>query len=89
MVAEITPFIKEDLLGVKLPKNMLREWKKATLSVRISPDIVVVQKKSQEPQITFAEMLEASRRAAKAAGITRMDVEKAIQWARRTKNKRR
>lgn len=83
-----TTLAKDGSLRVKLPKEMRREWKRAKLSVRVSPDTVVIQKTPMSG-MTFAEMLDESQRAAKAVGITRADVEKAIRWARRTKNKAR
>lgn len=87
MTSQITTTFKDSSVQVKLPRNFGRDWKKAKISVRLSPDSIVIQKAPQISQKTFEEMLDASRRAAKAAGITRADVEKAIRWARRTKNK--
>lgn len=86
MASEITTVTKDGSLRVKLPKRMQRAWSAAKLSVRLSADVVVIQR-VQQSSMSFSDMLEESRKAAKKAGITRADVEKAIRWARRTNRK--
>lgn len=84
-----TTLTKDGSLRVTLPKEMQREWKEAKLSVRLSPDVVVIQKTPLVAEKTFSEMLDDFQKAVKKTGITRKDVDKAIRWARRTKSENR
>ena len=86
MATEITTVTKDGSLQVRLPKNMQRGWRDAAVSVRTSSNAIVIQR-VQEPKPSFAEMLDEIQKAVKKAGITPKDVDAAIRWARRTKNK--
>lgn len=55
--------------------------------MRTSADAIVIQR-VQGPKPSFGEMLDEIQKSVKKAGITPKDVEDAIRWARRTKNKK-
>ena len=81
---EITTVSKDGSL--KLPKSARHAWKGTAVSVRTSSSAIVIQR-VQKSKPSFGEMLDEIQKAVKKTGVTPKDVDAAIRWARRTKNK--
>lgn len=66
---------------IVLPRQFRKSWKKAEVYLNIAGDTILI-KRLTKPALTFKEMMDELRRAARKTKLLKKDVEEAIREVR-------
>lgn len=77
-----TAILKVKNGAIRLPKPWQKSWERTEVALFGRGDTLTIKRVSP-PALSLSEMMRLMQKSARRAGITKKDIDEAVQWARR------